>query len=105
MPESHYQLNGEDDPKCFEINENDLTEEHLFKDGSIMRKRNIPKVMYSVGFNKNDDKENFFYREQIMLYLPWRNYSDILGGCITYEARYNDNCEEIEVKRKIMCVL
>lgn len=58
-----------------------------------MRKRNIPKVLYSIGFNKNDDKENFFYREQIMLYLPWRNYSDILGGCITYEARYNDNCE------------
>lgn len=40
-----------------------------------------------------------------MLYLLWRNYSDILGGYITYEARYDDNSEEIEVKRKIMCVL
>lgn len=78
----------------------------MFKDGSIMRKRNNAKVLYSVGFNKNDNKKENFYREQIMLYLPWRNYSDILGGCITYEARYNDNSEEIEVKRKkIMCVL
>lgn len=82
-----------------------MTEEHVFKDGSIMRKRNNAKVLYSVGFNKNDDKENF-YREQIMLYLPWRNYSDILGGYITYEARYNDNSEEIEVKRKnYVCAL
>lgn len=41
-----------------------------------------------------------------MLYLPWRNYSDILGGYITYEARYNDNSEEIEVKRKnYVCAL
>lgn len=77
----------------------------MFKDGSIMRKRNNAKVLYSVGFNKNDDKENF-YREQIMLYLTWRNYSDILGGYITYEARYNDNSEEIEVKRKnYVCAL
>lgn len=105
LPESHYELDAEDDPKSFEINENDLTEEHVFKDGSIMRKRNNAKVLYSVGFNKNDDKENF-YREQIMLYLPWRNYSDILGGYITYEARYNDNSEEIEVKRKnYVCAL
>lgn len=105
MPESHYELDAEDDPKSFEINENDLTEEHVIKDGSIMRKRNNAKVLYSVGFNKNDDEENF-YREQIMLYLPWRNYSDILGGYITYEARYNDNSEEIEVNRKkYVCAL
>lgn len=105
LPESHYELDAEDDPKSFEKNENYLTEEHVFKDGSIIRKINIPKVLYSVGFNKNNDKENF-YREQIMLYLPWRNYSDILGGYITYEARHNDNCEEIEDKRKYyVCAL
>lgn len=41
-----------------------------------------------------------------MFYLFWRNYFDILGGYIIYEVRYNDNFEEIEVKRKnYVCVL
>lgn len=60
LPESHYELDAEDDPKSFEINENDLTEEHVFKDGSIMRKRNNAKILYSVGFNKNDNKMRIF---------------------------------------------
>lgn len=104
LPESHYEMQKM--ILSLEINENNLTEEHVFKDGSIMRKRNNAKVLYSVGFNKNDNKKENFYREQIMLNLPWRNYCDILGGYITYEARYNDNSEEIEVRRKnYMCAL
>lgn len=62
MLEFYYELDVEYDFKFFEINENDLIEEYVFKDGFIMRKRNNVKVLYFVGFNKNDDKENF-YRE------------------------------------------
>lgn len=99
LPESHYDLNSEDDVESSEAIVNNFTEEHLFKDGLIMVKRNVPRVLYSVGFNKENDKENF-YREQLMLYLPWRNYSEILGDYLTYEARYNDFREEIEIKKK-----
>lgn len=74
LPETSYDLNKEDD---IEFNDaNDMAEEHVFKDGTVMRKRTVSKVIYSVGFNKDNDKENFC-REQLMLYIPWRNYADI----------------------------
>lgn len=63
MLEFYYELDVEDDFKFFEINENDLIEEYVFKDGFIMRKRNNVKVLYFVGFNKNDNKKENFYRE------------------------------------------
>lgn len=100
LPETSYDLNKEDD---IEFNDaNDMAEEHVFKDGTVMRKRTVSKVIYSVGFNKDNDKENFC-REQMMLYIPWRNYADILGGYITFEARYLDYKEEIENQRKKLC--
>jgi hypothetical protein len=55
-----------------------------------MVKRDVAKVIYSIGFNIDNDKEDF-YREQLMLYLPWRKCSDILGGYLTYEDRYTDH--------------
>lgn len=98
LPETSYDVNKEDDIEFDEAN--DMAEEHVFKDGTVMKKRTVSKVIYSVGFNKDNDKENFC-REQLMLYIPWRNYADIFGGYITYEARYLDNKEEIDNRRKI----
>ena len=97
LPETVYELNSEDDLECPEATE--LREEHVFKDGTVMVKRKVAKIIYSVSFNKENDKENF-YREQLMLYLPWGKYSDILSGYMTYEARYTDNLHIIEMKRK-----
>ena len=74
-------------------------EEHLFKDGTVMVKRLRPRVLYSVGYTKGNDNENYF-REQLMLYLPCKKYSDILGDCSSYEERYADNQAEIDRKRK-----
>jgi hypothetical protein len=59
----------------------------------------FPRVLYCAGFNKEIDKENFC-REQLMLYLPWRNYEDILGDYLTYEARYNDKVKNCFKKKR-----
>lgn len=35
-----------------------------------------------------------------MLYIPWRKYADILGNYLTYEARYRENKENIDIGRR-----
>ena len=46
------------------------------------------KIIRSVRFSKDKDPENYF-REQLMLYSPWRNEkSDLNGKCETYKQRY-----------------
>ena len=97
LPESSYDLNIEDDIECPETE--DMAEEHVFKDGSVMVKRSVSRVLYSVGFSQENNSENF-YREQLMLYIPWRKYADILGNYLTYEARYRENKEKIDIGRR-----
>lgn len=60
LPESSYDLNIEDDIECPETE--DMAEEHVFKDGSVMVKRSVSRVLYSVGFSQENNSENF-YRE------------------------------------------
>ena len=44
-------------------------------------KRKKPKIIRSVSFNKDKDPENYF-REQLMLYTPWRNETtDLMKEC------------------------
>lgn len=60
LPEDSYELDVIDDPY---YNENESTianedEEHFARDGSVFTKRKTPRVIYSVGYNKEHDKEN-----------------------------------------------
>lgn len=60
LPEDSYELDVIDDPY---YNENESTianedEEHFARDGSVLTKRKTPRVIYSVGYNKEHDKEN-----------------------------------------------
>lgn len=44
-------------------------EEIPMADGTILKKRNQPKVLRYVRYNKDQDPENYF-REQLMLFFP-----------------------------------
>ena len=62
--------------------------------------RTKPKILRYVHYNKKVDSENF-YREQLMLFTPWRNEEkDLLNGYKTYQDRFNLLDHKILLKRK-----
>ena len=78
--------------------------------------RKVPRIIRYVRYNKKKDPENYF-REQLMLFVPWRNeQKDLMGSFGTYEACYNSlqtslvskrneyehHAEELEVARQMM---
>ena len=70
------------------------------KGGITLVKRQKPRIIRSVRFNKNKDPENYC-REQIMLYTAWRNENtDFLKDLQTYQDRYEINKDVIEQNRK-----
>lgn len=86
LPETEFEDNTDDDP----CNDNDGIGEHEYqlKGGMKLVKRKRPKIIRSVRFHKNKDPENY-YREQLMLYTPWRNENnDLNKNCQTYQERY-----------------
>ena len=87
LAECDFEPNVDDD---FSGNEAiDLNQkEYQLKGGLTLVKRSTPKVIRSVRFNKVKDPENYF-REQLMLYTPWRNeLKDLLGTCKSYLPMY-----------------
>ena len=86
------------------------------KNGTKYKKRKVPRIIRYVKYNKKKDQENYF-REQLMLFVPWRNEQrDLLGSFDTYEAHYNSvqtslipkrneyehHIEELELARQMM---
>ena len=86
------------------------------KNGIKYKKRKVPRIIRYVKYNKKKDPENYF-REQLMLFVPWRNeQKDLLGSFDTYEAHYNSvqtslipkrneyehHIEELELARQMM---
>ena len=86
------------------------------KNGTKYKKRKVPRIIRYVKYNKKKDPENYF-REQLMLFVPWRNeHKDLLGSFDTYEAHYNSvqmslfpkrneyehHIEELELARQMM---
>ena len=62
--------------------------------------RTKPKVVRYVNYNKKVDSENY-YREQLMLFTPWRNEEkDLLNGCKTYQDHFHLLEGKILSKRK-----
>ena len=55
--------------------------EFIMKDGTLIKLRKTPKILRYVRYSKIHDPENY-YREQLMLFLPWRDEKkDLLGKC------------------------
>ena len=86
------------------------------KNGIKYKKRKVPRIIRYVKYNKKKDPENYF-REQLMLFVPWRNeQKDLLGSFDTYETHYNSlqtslipkrneyehHIEELELARQMM---
>ncbi|KAJ8048640.1 hypothetical protein HOLleu_01031 [Holothuria leucospilota] len=91
------QIECEDSPPITETetNENTLlsrSDEDEHKEcytvgGLTFKKRNKAKIIRYVRFHKGCDSEKY-YREQLMLFVPWRNEADILDSFETYQDRY-----------------
>ena len=45
---------------------------HIAKNGTKYKYRKVPRVIRYVRYNQTKDPENY-YREQLMLFMPWRN--------------------------------
>ena len=79
------------------------------KNGTKYKKRKVPRIIRYVKYNKKKDPENYF-REQLMLFVPWRNeQKDLIGSFDTYEAHYNSvqtslisRRNELELARQMM---
>ena len=107
----------DEDDDCLD-NSNSQSSDLLFKskNGTKYKKRKVPRIIRYVKYNKKKDPENYF-REQLMLFVPWRNeQKDLIGSFDTYEAHYNSvqtsliskrneyehHAEELELARQIM---
>ena len=93
LPETLFDANtNDDDPYKMDDDINEEQSEPLqlkLKGGMKLVKRTKPKIIRSVRFHKSKDPENH-YREQLMLYSPWRNENtDLLRGCETYQERFS----------------
>ena len=72
----------------------------LNKGDFVIHLRTKPKIIRYVKYNKTTDQENYF-REQLMLFYPWRNEeSDLLGGYTTYEEHSKSVIEQIADTKK-----
>lgn len=68
--------------------------------GTLLKKRKKHKVIRYVRYNKDQDPENF-YREQLMLFYPWKKeLEDLLGESESYEAQYNKRISIINANKK-----
>ena len=72
----------------------------VLQNGFKVTLRSRPKVLRYVRYSEKIDP-NHFYREQLMLFQPWRNEnSDLLGGFETYVDHYKHIFKRIQAKRR-----
>ena len=102
LAETEYVENLEDTPQddmSGDLSSDLLQKEFVLRDGTVLFRRKTQKIIRYVRYSKVHDSENY-YREQLMLYTPWRKEpDDILGGFNTYEDRFNSCSELLQQKR------
>ena len=64
-----------------------MTRKKGISDGSWLVKRRVPKVIRSVRYSLKKDPE-LYYREQLMLFYPWREENALKGQSTTYEDEF-----------------
>lgn len=81
------QYNSENDDNLSDVDENNLSAADANKAEYLKVKKT--RVIRYVHFNPDVQEENF-YREQLMLFSPWRDENtDILGGCQSFKERFH----------------
>ena len=71
----------------------------VVKGKSLVVLRAKPKIIRYVNYNEKVDSENH-YREQLMLFHPWRNEEkDLLNGFTTYKDHFKTIEKEIQAKK------
>ena len=99
LPECDFEDENEDDPYSDSAEGMYQNESLILKGGIKLIKRQKPKVIRSVRFNKSKDPDNYF-REQLMLYVPWRNEAtDIIEHYQSYQERYEKLDHLLSVNR------
>ncbi|XP_061196745.1 uncharacterized protein LOC133205019 [Saccostrea echinata] len=102
LPENELEEENDDDlihGQTNDIQVEDFEKEYPMTDGSILKHRRVQKIIRFVRFNKNQDPENYF-REQLMLFLPWRNeLSDLKGTHVNYETSFIQYQEKVLLKK------
>ncbi|XP_069114560.1 uncharacterized protein [Argopecten irradians] len=70
------------------VDETTTLDEYVMKNGSVLKRRKTSKILRYIRYNRALDQKNFF-REQLMLFLPWRDETkDLLGKFHTYEESH-----------------
>ncbi|XP_062569080.1 uncharacterized protein LOC134231172 [Saccostrea cucullata] len=78
---------SDDDNSDLEFGESDTLV--TLRNGIKIRRRKMPRVIRYVRFNIKTDPENY-YREKLMLFMPWRNESvDLISGMETFEKSFH----------------
>lgn len=102
----HNDSDNEDDPTAgFLANEEELdpSTENIditLTSGVRIRSSKVQKVIRFINFHKDNKPENYF-RESILLYVPWRKEpKDILGTYETYGIHFEAKQHIIEIKLK-----
>ena len=92
LKEDAYDEDKLDDPDI----QDDIDVEYVLEDGTILYQRKVPKILRCVRYSVHNDPENY-YREKIMLYLPWREEEiDIIKNFPSYQMCYLANRQTID---------
>lgn len=101
LPEDEREeINDDDILQEMDTGQNNNEKEYEMKDGSVLKQRKTQKIIRYVRFNREQDPENYF-REQLMLFFPWRNEEhDLAGKFASYELCFIHNQETIKKNKK-----
>jgi hypothetical protein len=64
-----------------------------------LKKRKKPRIIRYVNFNR-DTHEEEHYRELLMLFYPFSNLDNLMGGCSTYKERYQQHQVKLRVDQE-----
>ena len=101
VSETNFDDDTVDDPSGPDVTKHECepNEYLVLKGGMKLVRRKKPKIIQSVRYHKDKDLENH-YREQVMLYTPWRNEStDVINNCQTYQEQFEQIKDEILTNR------
>ena len=70
------------------------------RNGIVLKQRTKNKVIRFRNYRLKNDSENY-YRERLMLYVPWKKETDILGKFGSYEEAFTTKHDEVKQKMEI----
>ena len=96
LPETNFEENTNDDPNDTNVTDPQCElSEYKLKGGLKLVKRKKAKIIRYVRYHKEKDPEKH-YREQLMLYTPWRKENiDLIKDCQTYQERFEQAVDEV----------